>query len=106
MYTAPMIDAFRSAVRSYRPRVVTAVPGAPVEVSARWSGDRVRPVVRNRGQVAIAIDEVILFEGAHGFPGPSTIVGESFQMLAQLAGTLGKPEDVGTYPDRMHYRLP
>ena len=101
-----MIEAFRAAVRAHRPRVVGSAPGSAVEVEMRWSGDRVRPVVRNRGLVPVSIDEVVLYEGPHGFPTNSAVVGESFQMLAQIAGTLAHPEDVGTYPDRTHYRLP
>ncbi|MFM7320254.1 MAG: glycoside hydrolase family 36 protein [Armatimonadota bacterium] len=101
-----MIEALRAAIRDFRPRVSTSVPGAAIEVVVRWSGNRARPVVRNRGLVGVPIDEVVLFDGPHALPSTSAIAGESFQMLAQIAGTLGKPEDVGTYPDRTHYRIP
>jgi alpha-galactosidase len=38
--------------------------------------------------------------------GSTTIYGESFQMLAQIGGTLAEPEDLGTYTDRKHYKIP
>jgi hypothetical protein len=55
-----------------------------------WAGR-----VVNHSDVEIAVSEVVLFEGEHGFSAETPIYGESFQMLAQITGTLGEPEDLG-----------
>ncbi|MEI8036936.1 MAG: glycoside hydrolase family 36 protein [Verrucomicrobiota bacterium] len=66
----------------------------------RWSGS-----VRNRSATPLAVREIVLFEVDHGLTGDTPVYGESFQMLAQITGTLAQPEDLGAYPDRKHYRI-
>ena len=46
------------------------------------------------------------FDVAHGLAPETRLYGEGLQMLAQTAGTIAAPEDIGEYPDRSHYRLP
>jgi len=46
-----------------------------------------------------------LFAIAHDLPADTHLYGESFQMLSQTAGTLGKAVDLG-YSERTHYKLP
>jgi alpha-galactosidase len=87
--------------------VVVHAPGSTVPVvTVRRRGWRVHTTVHNPWLVPVVVDEVVLYDGPHGFAADTPVQGESFQMLAQIAGTLGKPEDVGTYPDRSHYRIP
>ena len=77
--------------------------GAIVEGTWRagiWSG-----VVRNSSDHPVAIKEIVLFEGNHGVDPNTPVYGESFQMLAQIVGSLKCPGDLGNYPDRRHYRI-
>ena len=46
-----------------------------------------------------------LFRIAHNLPDDTALYGESFQMLSQTAGTLGKPVDLG-YDELAHYKIP
>ena len=62
--------------------------------------------VTNTGRDAVAVREIVLFDIAHGLAADTRMYGEGLQMLAQTAGTIAAPEDVGEYPDRSHYRLP
>src|SRR5262249_26775470 len=61
--------------------------------------------VTNTGKTPVKIREVILFELAHDLPPETRLYGESFQMLSQTSGTLGKPVNLG-YDEREHYKLP
>ncbi|WP_298288884.1 glycoside hydrolase family 36 protein [Novosphingobium sp.] len=102
------------AMQDLRARIVAAEPvaltpgGEPeprVRVEGKWTGDMWTGRVVNRSAQPVSVAEVVLFEGAHGLDAGTPVYGESFQMLAQLAGTLGRPEDLGVYPDRTHYRI-
>lgn len=66
-----------------------------------WSGS-----IINRSDRPMAVREIVLFEGDHGLPPATPVYGESFQMLAQIVGTLAAPVDLGGYSDRKHYRIP
>lgn len=101
-----MTDALRRAIRAYRPRAIADGAPAGLRVRTRWRGDRLRATLVNDGPAPATVREVLLFDGDHALPPSTRIAGESFQMLAQIAGTLERPEDVGTYPDRTHYRIP
>lgn len=82
-----------------------AVP-APLQLTRSWRGNLCRATLTNPSSVPVAVNEVVLFDFAHGLPATTALYGESFQMLCQLAGTLESPIDVGQYPDRSHYRIP
>lgn len=71
-----------------------------------WRGDSCRCTLTNRTRRPAQVREVVLYDGAHGLPGGTPLYGEAFQMLSQLSGTLASPVDVGTYPDRSHYKIP
>ncbi|MDI9404942.1 MAG: alpha-galactosidase [Limnohabitans sp.] len=79
---------------------------AGLEVSIRWNGDIASPTLRNISATPVAVGEVVLFDIEHDLAPETRFYGEGLQMLAQTAGTLALPEDVGEYPDRSHYRLP
>lgn len=66
-----------------------------------WSGN-----LRNPTGKPLPVREIVLFELDHGLCAGSPVYGESFQMLAQITGTLAQPEDLGAYSDRKHYRIP
>ncbi len=72
----------------------------------RWSGDRCRWQLSNRGVTPVRVREVRLFDLPHRLPAATPVYGEGFQMLSQTGGTLGAPQDIGSYTDRGHYRLP
>ncbi|MCX6846787.1 MAG: hypothetical protein NTU84_09575 [Verrucomicrobia bacterium] len=77
-----------------------------VVIEGAWSDDRWSGVVRNTSTKPVSIREIVLFELDHGLAAGTPVDGESFQMLAQITGTLGKPADLGGYTDRDHYRIP
>lgn len=89
-------------------RIVTALPADRDGLSLRhrWNGDRCRWTLSNTGSKPVRVQEVVLFDVAHALPGETPVYAEGFQMLSQTAGTLAKPQDVGSYTDRSHYRLP
>jgi alpha-galactosidase len=95
-------------IRASVPQAVTADPDRARElvVEMHWNGDEAAPVLRNDSAAPVAVKEVVLFDLAHGLAPDTRFYGEGLQMLAQSAGTLAAPEDVGDYPDRSHYRLP
>lgn len=76
-----------------------------VQVKRNWKGSVCTAAVINRGKVSVRIARVDLFDFEPGLPAATPIYAESFQMLAQIGGTLAHPEDWGSYPDRSHYKL-
>jgi alpha-galactosidase len=95
-------------IRSSAPRAVAVDPAASdaLRVDVAWQGDVATARVTNASDAPVAVREVILFDVAHGLAPDTRMYGEGLQMLAQTAGTISSPEDVGDYPDRSHYRLP
>ena len=95
-------------IRAAIPQAVTADPDRArgLVVEMRWTDEEAAPTVRNTSAEPIAIREIVLFDIAHGLAPATRMYGEGLQMLAQTAGTIAAPEDVGEYPDRSHYRLP
>lgn len=92
------------------PAAVRLVDGRPAEASViqvqrRWNGPVCTATLSNTGKAAVRVARVDLFDFPHGLPASTPFYGEAFQMLAQNGGTLGQPEDWGSYPDRSHYRL-
>jgi len=88
-------------------RVVVSGPGNArmLKLETKWRGDVCQVRLSNTGTTSVRVQEVILFDIAHGLPGDTPVYAEGFQMLSQTAGTLAKPTDVGTYTDRGHYKL-
>ncbi len=76
-----------------------------ITVSRRWEGGFCAPRVMNRGKRAVRVKEVVLFSVRHNLLADTKLYGESFQMLSQAAGTLGKPADLG-YSESRHYKIP
>jgi alpha-galactosidase len=78
---------------------------AAVKVERVWKGGVCTSRLRNTANTPIRIARVDLFDLEHGLPPNTPIYGEAFQMLGQTGGTLGHPEDWGSYADRSHYKL-
>lgn len=76
-----------------------------VKLDRKWFGDYCRAKVSNHGKNAIAIKEIVLFAVPLELPPETILYGESFQMLSQTIGTLGKPVDL-SYSELKHYRIP
>jgi alpha-galactosidase len=77
-----------------------------VMVNRKWKGNLCELSVKNISGKPLGISEVVVFDIQHGLDGNTPIYGESFQKLGQIGGTLAKPEDWGTYTDRLHYKIP
>ena len=95
---------FRRAVS----RPIPLEPGAStenVQVLREWHADVCSIRIINRGRQAVRLREVVVAELEHGFPSDTGLYGESFQMLSQTAGTVGKPLPLG-YDELQHYRIP
>jgi alpha-galactosidase len=91
------------------PGAVVAADGEgadSVKVERRWSGDLCRSELVNAGERPVKIKEVVLFAIPHALPPETLLYGESFQMLSQTGGTLGRPVNIGNYTDRKHYKMP
>ncbi len=75
-----------------------------VVLSLDWEGDIGKPTLRNTGRDAVRVREVVIRAWTHGLPPTTALYGEGLQMLSQTGGTLGKPDDIGYYSDRDHYK--
>ncbi len=105
-HASELLNRLRTAApASVRLAGGTKADAATLRVERVWKGDVCEARLRNTGAAAVQVDRVDLFDLEHGFPGETAIYGEAFQMLAQTGGTLEKPEDWGSYPDRTHYKL-
>lgn len=100
----PLITRVREATPVVRARDQRHAAG--LEIVLNWDHETASPVLRNPTVNPVAVEEVVLFDIEHGLAPDTRFYGEGLQMLAQTAGTLAAPEDVGEYPDRSHYRLP
>ncbi|HWV65807.1 glycoside hydrolase family 36 protein, partial [Chitinophaga sp.] len=102
-------EVFINALKQSPAKVITAT-GSPADtkiaVQRTWNKEVCTMLVRNNSGKPVSIREIILFDFRHGLPGNTGIYGEGFQKLAQVGGTLEKPEDLGTYTDRNHYKIP
>ena len=89
------------------PARIIPVEGAPdgLKLDRRWAGDYCKAKLTNHGRKAVAVKEVVLFSIPLALPPDTRIYGESFQMLSQTSGTLGKPVDL-SYSELKHYRIP
>jgi alpha-galactosidase len=77
-----------------------------VDLVLHWSDARCRSQLVNRGTRRAAIKEVVLIDATIDLPPSTPIYGEGFQMLSQTGGTLAAPQDLGSYTDAKHYRMP
>jgi len=96
-------------LKSSQPKVINSngqLLEESVTVEIDFQGERISSTLSNNTDKPIRIKEVILFEIEHGWPKNSAFYGEGYTMLSQMSGTLSKMEDVGTYTDRGHYKLP
>src|SRR4051812_18335324 len=95
----------------FRQSAVRAVPleasatSAGVQVLRAWHGDVCSIRIVNRRQQAVRLREIVVAELEHGFPAETGLYGESFQMLSQTGGTIGKPLPLG-YDELQHYKIP
>ncbi|HXU81762.1 MAG TPA: glycoside hydrolase family 36 protein [Polyangia bacterium] len=95
-------------LRGARGWVVPVDPKAPVgDLKLERDGGprRWTPRLVNRGKKAVRIREVVVFSLPHQLPAETQLYGESFQMLSQTTGTVGKPADLG-YSEPKHYKIP
>lgn len=107
---SPLESELAINLRRHPGEAVLLVGNAPASRSLalehHWRGNRCRWTLRNQGDQPVRVSEVVLFDLGHGLAPDTAVYGEGFQMLSQTAGTLAKPQDVGSYTDRGHYRLP
>jgi alpha-galactosidase len=97
-----------SDLRGARGFVVPVDPAASLaDVRLERDGGprRWHPRVVNHGKRAVRVREVVVFSLPHELPADTQLYGESFQMLSQTTGTVGKPIDLG-YSEPQHYRIP
>src|SRR2546421_10261268 len=97
---APALDVWTA-----KSEVRTVEPGASVKLIPQRTGDLYRAKLTNTGKTPVHVTEVSLFRVAHDLPDATALYGESFQMLSQTAGTLGKPANLG-YDELAHYKIP
>ena len=76
-----------------------------LRVERSWSGEICTAKLVNNGKRALRVKQVVLFTVPHGLPPDTHLYGESFQMLSQTSGTLGRPVDLG-YSESKHYKIP
>jgi alpha-galactosidase len=96
-------------LRRARSWVVPVDPRAPGlrDLKIEREGGPLQWQVRltNRGKRAVRVREVVVFSLPHRLPADTPLYGDSFQMLTQTAGTVGKPADLG-YSEPKHYKIP
>jgi alpha-galactosidase len=99
---APALDVWNSKSEV---RTVEAGGAAGLKLTPTRTGDLYRARLVNNGKTAVHVTEVSLFRIAHDLPDDTALYGESFQMLSQTGGTLGKPVNLG-YDELSHYKIP
>jgi alpha-galactosidase len=102
-----LLSDLQSSKPSVEDAAGTLIDPSTYELTSSWNGTTCRTTLRNIGPAPIQPKTVILFQlNDHGLPADTPIYGESFQMLHQHGGTLGRREDIGNHPDWRHYKLP
>ncbi len=97
---APALDVW-----SAKSEIRTVEPNDALKLSGVRNGDLYRATLTNTGKTAVHVKEVALFRIVHQLPDDTRLYGESFQMLSQTAGTLGKPVNLA-YDELAHYKIP
>jgi alpha-galactosidase len=92
-------------VWSAKSEIRSVEPSTALKLTATRDADLYRARLTNTGATPVHVNEVSLFRIAHNLPDETALYGESFQMLSQTAGTLGKPVNLG-YDELAHYKLP
>jgi alpha-galactosidase len=83
------------------------ISGDRLVLERRWSGNVCRMTLKNEGQKAVRLSDIILFDiPDHNLPPESAVYGEGFQMLHQNGGTLAQRINIGGYADNKHYNIP
>lgn len=85
--------------------VRTVETSSAIKLTGERKGDLYSSRITNTGKTPVHVKEVSLFRIAHDLPDAAALYGESFQMLSQTAGTLGKPIDLA-YDELKHYKIP
>ncbi|MCU1232973.1 MAG: putative alpha,6-galactosidase [Candidatus Solibacter sp.] len=99
-HAAPGLDVWNA-----KSEVRTVEPSASVKLTGTRKGDLYQARLTNTGKTPVHVKEIALFKIAHDLPDATALYGESFQMLSQTAGTLGKPIDLA-YDELKHYKIP
>jgi alpha-galactosidase len=97
---APALDVWKAPHE-----VRTVETSTAVKLTGERKGDLYSARLTNTGKTPVHVKEVSLFRIAHDLPDATALYGESFQMLSQTAGTLGKPIDLA-YDEFKHYKIP
>src|SRR4051812_29819238 len=97
---APALDVWNA-----KSEVRTVERTTAVRLAGTRKGDLYTARVTNTGKTPVHVAEVSLFRMEHDLPDATALYGESFQMLSQTAGTLGKPLDLA-YDELKHYKIP
>src|ERR1051326_3877168 len=97
---APALDVWHA-----KSQVRTIETGDAVELTGQRTGDLYRAKLTNTGKAPVHVKEVALFQISHDLPDSSLLYGESFQMLSQTAGTIGRPVNMA-YDELAHYKIP
>jgi alpha-galactosidase len=90
-------------------RVVPLDAGVSVDkivLTREWQGPLCRSKVTNTGKLPVRIKEIVVADVSHDLAPDTRLYGEGFQMLSQTGGTVGKPEKLGSFTDREHYKIP
>ena len=78
-----------------------------VSVEKEWIGDLLHPKVINKSGRVVKVKEIVLFSGDMPVDKNTEFYGEGYQMLCQYAGTLSKPEAIGSYgTDSGFFKIP
>lgn len=78
--------------------------GPAVRLSSVFADGVWQTRVTNKSEHPVDVKEVVLFAGPHGFGRDTRVYGESYQMLTQHAGSLGRPQTLG-YDEAAHYHV-
>lgn len=97
-----------SQIKSFQGVALTthSLQFSPLLVNTQWTDSCCTWQLKNSARHAIAIKEIVLFDGVLALPDDALFYGEGFQMLAQTSGTIADPIAIGRCPDLSHYRLP
>jgi alpha-galactosidase len=97
---APALDVWRA-----KSEIRAIESAAALKLAGTRKGDLYAARLTNTGKTPVHVNEVSLFKIEHTLPDTTALYGESFQMLTQTAGTLGKPIDLA-YDELKHYKIP
>src|SRR5262245_26007462 len=86
LFGAPALDVWHS-----KSEIRSVEPATALKLLGERKGDLYRARLTNTGKTPVHVKEVSLFRIEHNLSDATVLYGESFQMLTQTAGTLGKP---------------